>query len=79
MDDRVTREQQVVNKADQISEEHGAKTSDDAQAKRQQRELRERQLAAFFSVHHVCRRIGSEPRSPTDAVGGVGVRLVQLI
>ena len=35
-----------MNKADQISEEHGAKASDDAQAEGEQRELRQRQSAA---------------------------------
>ena len=57
VDDRMTGEQQIVNKADQISEEHGAEAGDDAEAECQQGELRQRQLAALLALHHVCRPI----------------------
>jgi hypothetical protein len=40
-----------VNEADQITEQHRAEASDDAESKSQQSELHQRQLATFFAFH----------------------------
>ena len=46
-------EDQVVDQADQVAEQHRAEAGDDAQAKRQQRELGERQWAGLFALHQM--------------------------
>ena len=68
VDQRVAGKHQVVNQPDQIAEQHGAKTGDDTQAKRQQRELRQRQLPALLGLRHACHRIGSRPGRQSDVV-----------
>ena len=57
-----------MNEADQISEQHGAKAGDDAQAERQQGELRQRQLAALLALHHACRRCLFRHFAPFEAI-----------
>jgi Phage integrase family len=49
-DVRTTLEQQIVNKADQISEQHGTKASNDSEAECQQGQLRQRQSAALLAL-----------------------------
>ena len=58
-----------MNQADQIPKNHGAKAGDDAQAERQQGELRQRQLLALLAVYHVRRRLWDELSTQPDAVG----------
>jgi hypothetical protein len=48
---RLTGEQEVVNQADQISKQNGAKACHDAKAQRQQRHLPQRQLPRLLAIH----------------------------
>ena len=56
VDDCMAGKQQIVNEADQVSEEHGAKAGDDAKPKCEQGELHQGQLVALLALNHACRR-----------------------
>jgi hypothetical protein len=51
VDRYLTGEQQIVNEADQIPKQDGAKASHDAKAQRQQRQLPQRQLPCLLAGH----------------------------
>jgi hypothetical protein len=48
----MTQEEQVVNQADKVPEQHGPDTRDDSQAQRQQGKLRQPHRMALIDIRH---------------------------